>query len=93
MDSQLVKHLCNLRILEQRSIYFILTQFIYLCFIKTDENFDETMEKVANEVGLTDEETKDMYSWYNVKLDITGADIQSIKDFQDFLIGDKLQKN
>lgn len=41
-----------------------------------DENFDEAMEKVANEVGLTVEETKEMYSWYDFNLDITDADIQ-----------------
>lgn len=57
-----------------------------------DENFDEAMEKVANEVGLTVEETKEMYSWYDFNLDITAADIQSLKDTQDFLIANGLQE-
>ena len=57
-----------------------------------DENFDEAMEKVANEVGLTVEETKEMYSWYDFNLDITDADIQSLKDTQDFLIANGLQE-
>lgn len=57
-----------------------------------DENFDEVMEKVANEVGLTVEETKEMYSWYDFNLDITDADIQSLKDTQDFLIANGLQE-
>lgn len=57
-----------------------------------DENFDEAMEKVANEVGLTVEETKEMYSWYDFNLDITDADIQSLKDTQDFLIENGLQE-
>ena len=57
-----------------------------------DENFDEAMEKVANEVGLTVEETKEMYSWDDFNLDITDADIQSLKDTQDFLIANGLQE-
>lgn len=57
-----------------------------------DENFDEAMEKVANEVGLTVEETKEMYSWYDFNLDITDADIQSLNDTQDFLIANGLQE-
>ena len=57
-----------------------------------DENFDEAMEKVANEVGLTVEETKEMYSWYDFNLDITDADIQSLKDTRDFLIANGLQE-
>ena len=57
-----------------------------------DENFDEAMEKVANEVGLTVEETKEMYSWYDFNLDITDADIQSLKNTQDFLIANGLQE-
>lgn len=57
-----------------------------------DENFDEAMEQVASEVGLTVEETKEMYSWYDFNLDITDADIQSLKDTQDFLIANGLQE-
>jgi len=57
-----------------------------------DENFDEAMEKVANEVGLTVEEAKEMYGWYDFNLDITDADIQSLKDTQEFLIENGLQE-
>ena len=57
-----------------------------------DKHPDEAMEKVANEVGLTVEETKEMYSWYDFNLDITDADIQSLKDTQDFLIANGLQE-
>ncbi len=57
-----------------------------------EENFDEAMEKVANEVGLTVEEAKEMYEWYDFNLEITDADIQSLKDTQDFLIENGLQE-
>ena len=50
------------------------------------------MEKVANEVGLTVEAIKEMYSWYDFNLDIIDADIQSLKDTQDFLIANGLQE-
>ena len=33
-----------------------------------------------------------MYGWYDFNLDITDADIQSLKDTQDFLIENGLQE-
>ncbi|EGT3706095.1 aliphatic sulfonate ABC transporter substrate-binding protein [Clostridioides difficile] len=57
-----------------------------------NNNFDEAMEKVAKEVDLSLEETKELYSWYDFSLDITDKDISSLEDTQDFLIKNKLQE-
>lgn len=58
-----------------------------------DNNFDEAMEKVAEEVGLTVDEVKEMYSWYDFSLDITDEDVKSLEDTQKFLIENGLQEN
>lgn len=58
-----------------------------------NENTDEVMEKVAKEVGLTVEETKELYSWYDFSLEITDADIKALEETQDFLIANELQEN
>ncbi|WP_343095652.1 hypothetical protein [Clostridioides difficile] len=50
------------------------------------------MEKVAKEVDLSLEETKELYAWYDFSLDITDKDISSLEDTQDFLIKNKLQE-
>ncbi|MCC0694710.1 MULTISPECIES: NrtA/SsuA/CpmA family ABC transporter substrate-binding protein [unclassified Clostridioides] len=57
-----------------------------------DNNFDEAMEKVAKEVGLSVEETKELYAWYDFSLDITDKDISSLEETQDFLIKNGLQE-
>lgn len=57
-----------------------------------NENFDEAMEKVAKEVGLTLEETKELYKLYDFNLDITDSDIKSLEETQDFLIENGLQE-
>ncbi len=57
-----------------------------------NRNFDEAMEKVAKEVDLSLEETKELYTWYDFSLDITDKDISSLEDTQDFLIKNKLQE-
>ncbi|AVD37251.1 NrtA/SsuA/CpmA family ABC transporter substrate-binding protein [Clostridioides difficile] len=57
-----------------------------------NNNFDEAMEKVAKEVDLSLEETKELYVWYDFSLDITDKDISSLEDTQDFLIKNKLQE-
>ena len=57
-----------------------------------DSNFDEVMEKVSEEVDLTVDEVKEMYSWYDFSLDITDNDIKSLEDTQDFLIKNGLQE-
>jgi sulfonate transport system substrate-binding protein len=56
-----------------------------------NKNSEEVIEKVAKEVDLTVEETKEMYSWYDFNIDITDKDIQSLEETQDFLIKNKMQ--
>lgn len=56
-----------------------------------DNNFDEAMGKVAEEVGLTVDEVKEMYKWYDFSLDISDADIKSLEDTQEFLIENGMQ--
>ena len=58
-----------------------------------NNNFDEAMEKVAEEVGLTVDEVKEMYDWYDFSIDITDNDIKSLEDTQKFLIDNGLQEN
>ena len=58
-----------------------------------NNNFDEAMEKVAEEVGLTIDEVKEMYDWYDFSIDITDNDIKSLEDTQKFLIDNGLQEN
>ncbi|MGO0905864.1 ABC transporter substrate-binding protein [Clostridioides difficile] len=57
-----------------------------------NNNFDEAMKKVAKEVDLSVEETKELYTWYDFSLDITDKDISSLEDTQDFLIKNGLQE-
>lgn len=57
-----------------------------------NNNFDGAMEKVAKEVDLSVEETKELYAWYDFSLDITDKDISSLEDTQDFLIKNGLQE-
>lgn len=57
-----------------------------------DNNFDEAMEKVSEEVGLTVDEVKEMYDWYDFNLDISDNDIKSLEDTQEFLIENGLQE-
>ncbi|MGG7214669.1 NrtA/SsuA/CpmA family ABC transporter substrate-binding protein [Clostridium nigeriense] len=58
-----------------------------------NNNFDEAMGKVSEEVGLTVDEVKEMYDWYDFSLDITDNDIKSLEDTQKFLIDNGLQEN
>lgn len=58
-----------------------------------NNNFDEAMGKVSEEVGLTVDEVKEMYYWYDFSLDITDNDIKSLEDTQKFLIDNGLQEN
>ncbi|NMS88482.1 aliphatic sulfonate ABC transporter substrate-binding protein [Clostridioides difficile] len=57
-----------------------------------NNNFDEAIEKVAKEVDLSVEETKELYAWYDFSLDITDKDISSLEDTQNFLIKNGLQE-
>ncbi|MDO5521965.1 MAG: NrtA/SsuA/CpmA family ABC transporter substrate-binding protein [bacterium] len=57
------------------------------------DNNEEAMEKVAKEVGLTVDQVKEMYTWYDFSLDITDADIKALEDTQEFLLANGLQEN
>ncbi len=57
-----------------------------------NDNFDEAMGKVADEVGLTVDEVKEMYGWYDFSLDVTDNDVKSLEDTQEFLIENGLQE-
>ncbi|WP_244835372.1 NrtA/SsuA/CpmA family ABC transporter substrate-binding protein [Clostridium sp. BJN0001] len=56
-----------------------------------NNNEDECLQKVSDEVGLTLDETKEMYKWYDFNIDITENDINSLNDTQKFLIDNKMQ--
>lgn len=57
-----------------------------------DKNYDEAMEKVSNEVGLSVEETKELYGWYDFNMDLTDKDIEELEKTQEFLIENKMQE-
>ncbi|WP_034869080.1 ABC transporter substrate-binding protein [Clostridium lundense] len=57
-----------------------------------NNNFDEAINITAKEVGLTPEETKQMYSWYDFNSSITDKDIQELKKTQEFMIKNGLQQ-
>ncbi|MDO5292627.1 MAG: NrtA/SsuA/CpmA family ABC transporter substrate-binding protein [bacterium] len=61
-----------------------------LAYVK--DNYEEAMEKVSAEVGLTVDQVKEMYDWYDFSLDITDADIKALEETQDFLIENELQE-
>lgn len=56
------------------------------------KNKDKVIKETAKEVGLTDKETREMYSWYNFDPQITKADIKDLEKTQDFLIKNGMQK-
>ncbi|KAJ51288.1 sulfonate transport system substrate-binding protein [Clostridium tetanomorphum] len=55
-------------------------------------NFDQAMDITAKEVGLTPEETKQMYSWYDFDSTINEKDIEELKKTQDFMMKNGLQQ-
>ncbi|WP_315119147.1 NrtA/SsuA/CpmA family ABC transporter substrate-binding protein [uncultured Clostridium sp.] len=55
-------------------------------------NLDEVMDITAKEVGLTPEETKEMYSWYDFDSNISDKDIEELKKTQEFMIKNGLQE-
>lgn len=55
-------------------------------------NFDQAIDITAKEVGLTPEETKQMYSWYDFDSNINEKDIQELKKTQEFMIKNGLQQ-
>lgn len=58
-----------------------------------DENYDEMISKVSKEVGLTEEETKEMFTWYDFNMDIKDSDIDELEKTQEFLIESGMQEN
>ncbi|MBU5485728.1 NrtA/SsuA/CpmA family ABC transporter substrate-binding protein [Clostridium sp. MSJ-11] len=57
-----------------------------------NNNLDEAMEITAKEVGLTPEETKEMYSWYDFDSNISDKDIEELKRTQEFMLKNGLQE-
>lgn len=57
-----------------------------------EDNHDEMISKVAKEVGLSEEETEELYKWYNFNPEIDDNEIQALKDTQKFLIDNKMQE-
>lgn len=57
-----------------------------------DKNYDEMISKVAKEVGLSEDETKELYKWYDFNTQITENEIKSLEETQKFLIENKMQE-
>jgi len=57
-----------------------------------NENKDEVMDVVSKEVGLSLDETKEMYSWYDFSSKITDKDIKELEDTQEFLMSNGMQQ-
>lgn len=58
-----------------------------------DTNFDETLNIVSEDVGLTKDEVLKLYPLYDFNPEIKEADIQDLKETQDFLIKNGMQEN
>lgn len=57
-----------------------------------EDNHDEMVSKVAKEVGLSEEETEELYTWYDFDPAIGKDEMQALKDTQKFLIDNKMQQ-
>ncbi|ENK1243552.1 NrtA/SsuA/CpmA family ABC transporter substrate-binding protein [Clostridium botulinum] len=55
------------------------------------EHEEEALKVVSKEVGLTIEETKAMYKWYDFDMTIKDKDIKELEKTQDFMIKNGLQ--
>lgn len=55
------------------------------------EHEKEALKIAAKEIGLTPEETKQMYDWYDFDMGIKDKDIKELEKTQDFMIKNKLQ--
>ncbi|MDU4546317.1 MAG: NrtA/SsuA/CpmA family ABC transporter substrate-binding protein [Clostridium botulinum] len=55
------------------------------------EHEEEALKVVSKEVGLTIEETKEMYKWYDFDMTIKDKDIKELEKTQDFMIKNGLQ--
>lgn len=60
-----------------------------LKFMKEHE--DEALKIVSKEVGLTDEETKQMYQWYDFDMTVKDKDIKELEKTQEFMMKNGLQ--
>lgn len=70
---------------------FVSTNEKAVNFIGT--NFDETIDIVAKDVGLTKDQVMELYPLYDFNTKITAADIKDLEDTQEFLIQNGMQKN
>jgi sulfonate transport system substrate-binding protein len=68
---------------------FLSTHEETLKFMK--ENEDEALKIASKEVGLTTEETNEMYKWYDFDSEIKDSDIEDLEKTQDFMIKSGLQ--
>ena len=57
-----------------------------------DENFNEVLEVVGKETGLSKDEVIEMYALYDFNPEIKESDIKELKNTQDFLIQNGLQE-
>lgn len=55
------------------------------------EHEKEALQIASKEIGLTPEETKQMYDWYDFDMEIKDKDIKELEKTQDFMIKNKLQ--
>lgn len=58
-----------------------------------NENLEDAMVTTSKEVGLTVDETKEMYEWYDFDMNIKESDIEELKRTQEFLLKNDLQQN
>ncbi len=70
---------------------FLKVQKESLEFIET--NIEEAYKITAEETGLTVENVKMMYEWYDFDLNIKDSDIEELKLTQDFLIENDMMEN
>lgn len=57
-----------------------------------EEHVEEVLQITSKEVGLTTEQTKEMYSWYDFDLNISQKDKEELEKTQQFLIEAGLQE-
>lgn len=70
---------------------FVSTNEKAVNFIGT--NFDEIIDIVAKDVGLTKDQVMELYPLYDFNTKITPEDIKDLEDTQEFLIQNGMQKN
>ncbi|MEG0856730.1 MAG: NrtA/SsuA/CpmA family ABC transporter substrate-binding protein [Terrisporobacter sp.] len=58
-----------------------------------ESNYDEMISKISKEVDLGEEETKELYKWYDFSCEIGDNEIKALEETQKFLIDNKMQEN